>query len=371
MSPSPPGGSALLRSPLPAPRWVLAVSVLAGASLAPAVAVSPAHAHARLEVTDPAAGQTITAPVESIHLTYSEPIEESFSGVQVFDPAGARVDEGSPVIEGADTTVAVGEFTLPGTYSVVFRVIGADGHPVESRYTFIYQPAVTSPPDPPTPTPVPDPPATSEGRATAEASPTPTPTPTPTAASAATGTDSATEDVASDDPQEAPPPVQQVDPASRELEDAGPGTDVGLLVWRVLDYLALVVLLGGLVAAAWVFRGEPPSAPSQRRARRIAAVGGAAVAVAAAGIFTFGLSSAAEPLPQVLSIDVHDLHVWTLTSGMVVVSAHLLSAAGHDTHDILHAAHRVLRDTHGVCRTPPCRSKPPRTPTAWTTTETW
>ncbi|WP_341252958.1 cation diffusion facilitator family transporter [Euzebya pacifica] len=46
--------------------------------------------------------------------------------------------------------------------------------------------------------------------------------------------------------------------------------------------------------------------------------------------------------------DVHDLHVWTLTSGMEVASAHVLVADGHDTHTVLHAARSVLHDIHGV-----------------------
>lgn len=46
--------------------------------------------------------------------------------------------------------------------------------------------------------------------------------------------------------------------------------------------------------------------------------------------------------------EVHDLHAWTLTSGMDVVTAHLLAAEGQDTHDLLHRARGVLRDDHGV-----------------------
>jgi len=44
--------------------------------------------------------------------------------------------------------------------------------------------------------------------------------------------------------------------------------------------------------------------------------------------------------------DVHDVHVWTLTSGMDVASVHLVSAAPH-TADVVRAAQRVLRE-HGL-----------------------
>ncbi|MER5455187.1 cation diffusion facilitator family transporter [Micromonospora sp. NPDC002389] len=42
--------------------------------------------------------------------------------------------------------------------------------------------------------------------------------------------------------------------------------------------------------------------------------------------------------------DVHDLHVWTLTSGMEVASAHLTLASGADLARVLAAARRLLHD---------------------------
>ena len=47
----------------------------------------------------------------------------------------------------------------------------------------------------------------------------------------------------------------------------------------------------------------------------------------------------------------HDLHVWTLTSGMEVASVHLRLADGCDqdaTHRVLDEARRLLRDVHGL-----------------------
>lgn len=47
----------------------------------------------------------------------------------------------------------------------------------------------------------------------------------------------------------------------------------------------------------------------------------------------------------------HDVHVWTLTSGLDIATAHLRLDAELDakaTHDVLDAAHGLLRDHHGV-----------------------
>jgi cobalt-zinc-cadmium efflux system protein len=46
--------------------------------------------------------------------------------------------------------------------------------------------------------------------------------------------------------------------------------------------------------------------------------------------------------------DVHDVHVWTLTSGMEVGTAHLSIGAGTDPGTVLSAARHLLADGHGL-----------------------
>jgi cobalt-zinc-cadmium efflux system protein len=47
-------------------------------------------------------------------------------------------------------------------------------------------------------------------------------------------------------------------------------------------------------------------------------------------------------------VEVHDLHVWTITSGMDAVSVHLQVRPGSDTHAVLDQARDLLRDHHHV-----------------------
>ncbi|TQM53006.1 cation diffusion facilitator family transporter, partial [Halopolyspora algeriensis] len=51
-------------------------------------------------------------------------------------------------------------------------------------------------------------------------------------------------------------------------------------------------------------------------------------------------------LPSVT--DVHDLHVWTLTSGMEVASAHLTTRSDADHGDVLVAAQRLLSERYRI-----------------------
>lgn len=46
--------------------------------------------------------------------------------------------------------------------------------------------------------------------------------------------------------------------------------------------------------------------------------------------------------------DVHDLHVWTLTSDMEVASVHLMTPSGADPHTILDQASALLRDEYRI-----------------------
>ena len=47
-------------------------------------------------------------------------------------------------------------------------------------------------------------------------------------------------------------------------------------------------------------------------------------------------------------VDVHDVHVWTLTSEMEVATAHLMVAVGTDSHSVLDQARQLLADRHGI-----------------------
>lgn len=46
--------------------------------------------------------------------------------------------------------------------------------------------------------------------------------------------------------------------------------------------------------------------------------------------------------------EVHDLHAWTLTSGMNVATAHLVLCVGADSQSVLAGAQATLREGHGI-----------------------
>jgi copper transport protein len=101
------------------------------------VANGSAGAHAVLEATDPEQGAVVATVPAVVSLTFSEAVVVSPDGVRVFGPDGHRVDNGRTVHLGRPATVGVGVTgSQLGTYTVAWRVISADSHPVAGAFTF-------------------------------------------------------------------------------------------------------------------------------------------------------------------------------------------------------------------------------------------
>ncbi len=112
------------------------------AVLATLIGAGSAAAHAVLISTDPGQGVVVAAAPTTVSLTFSEPVVVAADGIRIFDPEGAQLDTGDAVHLGRDSTVGVALRTgnqpsaQHGTYTVSWRVISADSHPVAGAFTF-------------------------------------------------------------------------------------------------------------------------------------------------------------------------------------------------------------------------------------------
>ncbi|QKW41009.1 copper resistance protein CopC [Actinomadura sp. NAK00032] len=98
-----------------------------------ALTAAPASAHAALTSATPEKDSTVAAPTEIV-LTYSDPVR--LPRVVLTDASGAQHQAGSPRAVDNKVTQAVNG-TLPnGKYTVGWRVVSSDGHPVDGTYTF-------------------------------------------------------------------------------------------------------------------------------------------------------------------------------------------------------------------------------------------
>jgi copper resistance protein C len=119
---------------LPRPLAVLSLFAFLASLLA--LTASPAAAHARLTGSTPAAGSVVDEVPNSVTLEFNEPVEAEFGQLQVSGPDGARLDETPPTAEGTTVTSEIGTATSAGMHTIAFRVISADGHPVEGELTY-------------------------------------------------------------------------------------------------------------------------------------------------------------------------------------------------------------------------------------------
>ncbi|MGV1034651.1 MAG: copper resistance CopC family protein [Microbacteriaceae bacterium] len=106
------------------------------AALAVFGAAVPAFAHDSIDSVSPEAGSIVaTAPTE-IALTFTEPVIEIGNAIVVTDDTGA--DWASGDITVADRTVRQPlKSGMPeGVYTVTWRIVSEDGHPVSGAYVF-------------------------------------------------------------------------------------------------------------------------------------------------------------------------------------------------------------------------------------------
>ncbi|MEV8597508.1 copper resistance protein CopC [Streptomyces sp. NPDC052012] len=116
---------------------------------------APAGAHAALRATDPEDGSVVKSAPRHVTLTFTESVgllEDSF---RIYGPDNRRVPLGEP--EHARDSSDTARVELPGdladgTYTVAWRVVSADSHPVSGAFTFsVGKPSPTAPAAPTTP----------------------------------------------------------------------------------------------------------------------------------------------------------------------------------------------------------------------------
>ncbi|MCG5441303.1 copper resistance protein CopC [Micromonospora sp. NIE79] len=113
---------------------------LGAAVLAVLVAVlipaSPAWAHNSLKTATPARDATLSSAPAEVALEFMQRLDPAFTTIVLTDAAKRKLPTSDPVVTGAKSTVQVTD-TLPnGTYTVAYRVVSVDGHPVQGSYPF-------------------------------------------------------------------------------------------------------------------------------------------------------------------------------------------------------------------------------------------
>ena len=115
------------------PGLVLGFFVLAAVVLGLA---GPASAHDAAESTRPAQGATVPAPPAEVSVTFSNTPLGIGSSFSIKDAAGTEWADGAVQIVDTVATQKLRPGGPAGGYTVAWRVVGSDSHPIEGTFTF-------------------------------------------------------------------------------------------------------------------------------------------------------------------------------------------------------------------------------------------
>ncbi|MGS2809730.1 copper resistance CopC family protein [Nocardia sp. MW-W600-9] len=118
-------------------------TLFAAAFAALALTAGSAAAHAALAGSDPADGARIDVAPARVTLTFSEAIQSSFATLTVLGPDGTHYEGGDLRADGSDLSTDLRALGAAGQYTVGFRVVSADGHPIQGSYSFELTAAAT------------------------------------------------------------------------------------------------------------------------------------------------------------------------------------------------------------------------------------
>ncbi|GAB3581947.1 hypothetical protein GCM10027579_10860 [Calidifontibacter terrae] len=97
--------------------------------------MATAQAHEQLLSSVPAAGAQVSAPSE-VTLTFSGPMIATGTAVRVIGPDGANASQGDAKVAAAAVTQPLRTPLVGGSYTVTWRAVSGDGHPVSGTFTF-------------------------------------------------------------------------------------------------------------------------------------------------------------------------------------------------------------------------------------------
>ncbi|GAA4049268.1 copper resistance CopC family protein [Agromyces indicus] len=119
-----------------------AASALALALLAVAGPAAPAFAHNTVIDEGPAAESTVADQPGEVWIETNDVLLDldGATAMDVVGPDGRHYATDCPVVDGPIASVAA-ELGPAGEYTVAYRVVSADGHPITGDHTFTWQPA--------------------------------------------------------------------------------------------------------------------------------------------------------------------------------------------------------------------------------------
>ncbi|WP_326824287.1 copper resistance CopC family protein [Streptosporangium sp. NBC_01756] len=98
--------------------------------------VTPAQAHNVLIGSDPKDGAQLATGPGKITLTFDQAVRQGFAQISVTGPDGTRWEDGTTAVDGRQVSIGVRPLGPAGQYTIGYRILSSDGHPVADKVTF-------------------------------------------------------------------------------------------------------------------------------------------------------------------------------------------------------------------------------------------
>jgi methionine-rich copper-binding protein CopC len=96
----------------------------------------PANAHNVLESADPGIGSSITSGPPYVSVTFNAPVQNGFTELIVLGPDNTHWEAGPPSIDGDTVRAPLRPLGPAAWYTIEYRIVSADGHPVSGASRF-------------------------------------------------------------------------------------------------------------------------------------------------------------------------------------------------------------------------------------------
>ncbi|MBJ8340809.1 copper resistance protein CopC [Antrihabitans sp. YC3-6] len=95
-----------------------------------------AGAHSELVSSTPAADSILESSPAAVELVFNQAIQQQFATVKVVAADGGQWGESTPTVAGERVQIAIRAGLPVGDFTVGYRVVSQDGHPISGSYTF-------------------------------------------------------------------------------------------------------------------------------------------------------------------------------------------------------------------------------------------
>jgi methionine-rich copper-binding protein CopC len=99
----------------------------------------PAQGHSQLVSANPRPGSVLNSSPASVKLQFNEDLinlSASSNLITIQDSRGRAIETSATLVQGSLVSVSLPKKLRVGRYSVRWRVVSADGHPIAGRFSF-------------------------------------------------------------------------------------------------------------------------------------------------------------------------------------------------------------------------------------------